>query len=118
MVVGVLTSVLDVLKAACGVWLVRALFADQLPMDWMPWAEITSGIMSVIGHNWSVFLGWIQNHSPNSPIPFFSSVLVKHDHENSKKIPCVIGPSFDPDIPGRFHNGPLPAVRRSRPLVE
>ena len=57
-VVGVLTSVLDVLKAACGVWLVLALFADQLPMDWLPWAEITSGIMSVIGHNWSVFLGW------------------------------------------------------------
>ncbi len=56
--VGVLTSIFDVLKAACGVWLIRALFADQLPIAWLPWAEVTSGIMSVIGHNWSVFLGW------------------------------------------------------------
>lgn len=57
-IVGVLTSIFDVLKAACGVWLVRALFADQLPIAWLPWAEVTSGIMSVIGHNWSVFLSW------------------------------------------------------------
>lgn len=56
--VGVLTSIFDVLKAACGVWLVRALFADQLSIAWVPWAEVTSGIMSVIGHNWSVFLNW------------------------------------------------------------
>lgn len=56
--VGILTSIFDVLKAACGVWLIRALFADQLPIAWLPWAEVTSGIMSVIGHNWSVFLGW------------------------------------------------------------
>ena len=57
-IVGVLTSIFDVLKAACGVWLVRALFADQLSLVWMPWAEVSSGIMSVIGHNWSVFIGW------------------------------------------------------------
>ena len=56
--VGVLTSIFDVLKAACGVWIVRALFADQLPIAWLPWAEVSSGIMSVIGHNWSVFLNW------------------------------------------------------------
>jgi len=55
--VGVLTSVLDVVKAACGVWLVRALFGDSLSAAWLPWAEVTSGILSVIGHNWSVFLG-------------------------------------------------------------
>lgn len=58
LVVGVLTSILDVLKAACGVWLVRALFADSLPVAWLPWAEVSSGIMSVIGHNWSAFLGF------------------------------------------------------------
>lgn len=57
-IVGVLTSIFDVLKAACGVWLVRALFADQLSLVWVPWAEVASGIMSVIGHNWSVFIGW------------------------------------------------------------
>jgi len=56
--VGVLTSVLDVLKAACGVWLVRALFASVLPAVWLPWAEVSSGVMSVIGHNWSIFLGF------------------------------------------------------------
>ncbi|MGD8583795.1 MAG: glycerol-3-phosphate acyltransferase [Chloroflexota bacterium] len=56
--VGVLTSVLDVVKAACGVWLVRALFGDSLPAAWLPWAEVTSGILSVIGHNWSIFLGF------------------------------------------------------------
>ena len=56
--VGVLTSIFDVLKAACCVWLVRALFADQLPIVWLPWAEVASGIMSIIGHNWSVFLSW------------------------------------------------------------
>ena len=58
MAVGGLTSILDVVKAACAVWLVRALFADQLPAAWLPWAEVTSGIMSVIGHNWSIFLGF------------------------------------------------------------
>jgi glycerol-3-phosphate acyltransferase PlsY len=56
--VGVLTSVLDVVKAACGVWLVQALFSDSLPGDWLPWAEVASGVLSVIGHNWSVFLGF------------------------------------------------------------
>jgi glycerol-3-phosphate acyltransferase PlsY len=56
--VGVLTSVLDVVKAACGVWLVRALFGDSLPVAWLPWAEVTSGVLSVIGHNWSIFLGF------------------------------------------------------------
>jgi glycerol-3-phosphate acyltransferase PlsY len=57
-VIGVITSILDVLKAACGVWMVRALFGDSLPAAWLPWAEVTSGILSVIGHNWSIFLGF------------------------------------------------------------
>ena len=56
--VGVLTAVGDVVKAAIAIWLVRALFAGQLPSEWLPWAEVTAGILSVIGHNWSVFLGW------------------------------------------------------------
>lgn len=58
LVAGVLTAVGDVLKAAIAIWLVRALFADRLSPGWLPWAEVTAGIMSVIGHNWSVFLGW------------------------------------------------------------
>jgi glycerol-3-phosphate acyltransferase PlsY len=56
--VGILTSILDVLKAAVAVWVVRALFADQIAADWLPWAEAISGVFSVIGHNWSVFLGF------------------------------------------------------------
>jgi len=56
--VGILTSILDVLKAACAVWVVRALFADQISPEWLPWAEVTSGVMSIAGHNWSIFLGW------------------------------------------------------------
>ena len=56
--VGVMTAVTDVLKAACAVWLVRAVFSNAVPAEWLPWLEVTSGVLSVIGHNWSVFLGW------------------------------------------------------------
>jgi len=56
--VGILTSVLDVLKAACAVWAVQWLFGEALPPNWLPWAEASAGVMSVVGHNWSVFLGW------------------------------------------------------------
>jgi glycerol-3-phosphate acyltransferase PlsY len=57
--VGILTAVGDVLKAACAIWLVRALFADRLPSEWLPWAEVAAGTLSVVGHNWSIFLGWM-----------------------------------------------------------
>jgi glycerol-3-phosphate acyltransferase PlsY len=56
--IGVLTSVLDVLKGACAVWVVRALFADSVSAEWLPWMEVTAGVLSVAGHNWSVFIGW------------------------------------------------------------
>ena len=58
LVVGILTAIVDVLKAACAIWVVRALFADSLIGGRLPWVEISTGVMSVIGHNWSVFLGW------------------------------------------------------------
>jgi glycerol-3-phosphate acyltransferase PlsY len=58
MLVGVLTAVLDVLKAACAIWVVQALFGNRLTAEWLPWAEATAGVMSVVGHNWSIFLGW------------------------------------------------------------
>ena len=32
--VGILTSILDVLKAACAVWVVRWLFGETLPPNW------------------------------------------------------------------------------------
>jgi glycerol-3-phosphate acyltransferase PlsY len=55
---GVATAILDVFKGALAVWVVRTLFSDQASSDWLPWFEVTAGVMSVIGHNWSVFIGW------------------------------------------------------------
>lgn len=57
-VVGGLTAVGDVLKGAAAVWLARALFSTVLPPVWLPWAEVVVGLMTIVGHNWSVFLGW------------------------------------------------------------
>jgi glycerol-3-phosphate acyltransferase PlsY len=56
--VGVATSVFDVLKAACAVWSVQAIFGDTIAAKWLPWAEATAGVFSIIGHNWSAFIGW------------------------------------------------------------
>ena len=57
--VGFTVAILDVVKGAVGVlltrWVLGLLGADA---DLMPWFEITAGILSVIGHNWSVFLGF------------------------------------------------------------
>ena len=56
--IGIATSVLDVLKAAIAVWSVRALFGGALADQWLPWSEALAGVFSVVGHNWSVFIGW------------------------------------------------------------
>ena len=56
--IGVLTSIFDVLKGACAVWAVGALFGDSVSADWLPWIEVTAGVLSVVGHNWSVYIGW------------------------------------------------------------
>ena len=55
---GIVTALLDVLKGATAVWVTRALFGDALGQELLPWALSTAGVMSVIGHNWSVFLGF------------------------------------------------------------
>lgn len=57
-VVGGLTAVGDVLKGAAAVWIARVVFGDVLSDAWLPWAEIVVGLFTIIGHNWSVFLGW------------------------------------------------------------
>jgi glycerol-3-phosphate acyltransferase PlsY len=54
--VGFLTFLMDIVKGAAAVWFTRALFGDLLPADLLPWAEVASGVMAVIGHNWSIFL--------------------------------------------------------------
>lgn len=57
-VVGGLTAVGDVLKGAVAIWIARAVFGPLLPEVWLPWAEIVVGLFAIIGHNWSIFLGW------------------------------------------------------------
>lgn len=53
--VGALTGLGDLAKGAGTVWIVRALVADAPAL---PWAVAAGGAMAVVGHNWSVFLGW------------------------------------------------------------
>jgi glycerol-3-phosphate acyltransferase PlsY len=56
--VGLATSFSDVGKGALGIILSRWLLANQLSPELLPWALALAGVMSVIGHNWSVFMGW------------------------------------------------------------
>jgi len=59
--IGVLTGVSDVLKGAAGVWLTRlAVGALGAPLadSGLPWLEIVAGTFAVVGHNWSLFLGF------------------------------------------------------------
>ncbi len=47
---GIATALLDVLKAAATVWMVRAVLGDN------PWMEVLAPIAAVTGHNYSIFL--------------------------------------------------------------
>lgn len=55
---GIVTALSDVLKGFAAVWLVRFFLAPQLSSDWFPWLSVVAGVMAVVGHNWSIFLGW------------------------------------------------------------
>jgi acyl phosphate:glycerol-3-phosphate acyltransferase len=46
---GILTAVLDILKAAAAVWIARALFASV-------WVHVLTAVAALLGHNWSIFL--------------------------------------------------------------
>jgi glycerol-3-phosphate acyltransferase PlsY len=54
--VGVLTSVSDVLKGAFGLLIPTWLFGGALGPELLPWAQALAGVMTVVGHNWSIFL--------------------------------------------------------------
>ncbi|MCB9435062.1 MAG: glycerol-3-phosphate acyltransferase [Ardenticatenaceae bacterium] len=54
--VGILTSLSDVAKGFTALWLTRLLFTNVLNGEWLPWALAVAGVMSVVGHNWSLFL--------------------------------------------------------------
>ena len=56
--VGLATSLSDVGKGALGIILSRWILVNQLSPELLPWALALAGVMSVIGHNWSVFMGW------------------------------------------------------------
>lgn len=55
---GIVTALSDVLKGFASVWLARYIFSDLVNQETLPWLLAIAGVMSVVGHNWSVFLGW------------------------------------------------------------
>lgn len=58
LVTGVITAISDVVKGFAAVWLARTLFGPALDATLLPWATAVAGVMAVVGHNWSIFLGW------------------------------------------------------------
>lgn len=56
--VGLVTALSDVVKGAAPILLARWLLAGSVAPDWLPWIEVTAGALAVIGHNWSIFLGF------------------------------------------------------------
>ncbi len=56
--VGALTGLSDVFKGYMGVTLARWALGGAVSADLLPWILGVAGVMSVVGHNWSVFLNW------------------------------------------------------------
>lgn len=56
--IGFMTSFSDVLKGMAVVLLVRWLFRGAVAADLLPWVEVAAGIFAVIGHNWSIYVGF------------------------------------------------------------
>lgn len=54
--VGLATSFSDVFKGMLGIWLTKLVLGNFASESWLPWLLITAGIMSVVGHNWSIFI--------------------------------------------------------------
>jgi acyl phosphate:glycerol-3-phosphate acyltransferase len=57
-IVGGLTAIGDVLKGAAAIWIARAVFGSLVAPSLLPWVEVVVGVASIVGHNWSIFLGW------------------------------------------------------------
>jgi len=47
---GMATTVVDIIKGACAVWLARALTRGSV------WFEVIAGLLVIVGHNYSIFL--------------------------------------------------------------
>jgi glycerol-3-phosphate acyltransferase PlsY len=58
LLVGIVTSFSDVFKGILGIKLTQLILVNLLTTDpsWLPWAYLVAGTMSVVGHNWSIFL--------------------------------------------------------------
>lgn len=58
LLVGIVTSFSDVFKGILGIKLTQLLLVNLLHTDpnLLPWAYLVAGTMSVVGHNWSIFL--------------------------------------------------------------
>ncbi|MCA9972600.1 MAG: glycerol-3-phosphate acyltransferase [Anaerolineales bacterium] len=56
--VGTLTGLSDVVKGFLGVTLARLFLGSAVDAALLPWVLGVAGVMTVVGHNWSVFLGW------------------------------------------------------------
>ena len=59
--IGFLTAMSDVFKGALAIWIVNWLLRDFgrfLTAEQMPLVHIATGALVVIGHNWSVFMGF------------------------------------------------------------
>ena len=56
--VGLFTGFSDVLKGAGSIWIATALFGEQIDPAWLPWLKVVAGAMSVVGHNWSIYIGF------------------------------------------------------------
>lgn len=51
---GAATVILDFLKGAVPVWIVRLIFPETIP--WAIWIEVFAPVAAVLGHNYSIFL--------------------------------------------------------------
>ncbi len=56
--IGALTGVSDVFKATAAVWVAGAIVGVWLTADWLPWARALAGMFAVVGHNWSIYMGF------------------------------------------------------------
>lgn len=56
---GLVTGALDIFKGISAVWLARWMLSGQIvTISAMPWVEAAAGVAAVIGHNWSLYLGF------------------------------------------------------------
>lgn len=56
--VGFLTAMSDFLKGVMGLLAARWILGGLIAPEMIPWLEVSAGILAVVGHNWSIFIGF------------------------------------------------------------